>query len=191
MATTREDPAGPTDQQESKEMNKNEGISISGSGQLHATNLAAGPKARAVTYAHHPDAEQATRGPERSREDLARNVFVIHGRDSQARLRMFDLLRRMDLHPLEWESIVQEVGVASPYLGEVVRSAFDIAQAALVLLTPDDIVRLHPSLQESPSEEIRECQARPNVLFEAAWLSACTRSGQFSFKWDTCDPSLI
>lgn len=150
-------------------MDKNEGIWISGSGQLHATNVAAGPKAQAVTYAHHPDAEQVTRGPEHSREDLDRTVFVIHGRDSQARLRMFDLLRRMGLHPLEWESIVQEVGVASPYLGDAVRAAFTIAQAALVLMTPDDIVRLHPSLQESrpDPEHSTQCQARPNVLFEA------------------------
>jgi hypothetical protein len=37
---------------------------------------------------------------------------------------MFDLLRRMDLHPLEWESVVQETGKASPYLGEVIETGF-------------------------------------------------------------------
>lgn len=150
-------------------MNKNEGIWISGHGQINAANVASGPKARAVTYAHHPDTEQSTRGPGHSREGLDRTVFVIHGRDSQARLRMFDLLRRMGLHPLEWESIVQEVGMASPYLGDTVRAAFTIAQAALVLMTPDDIVRLHPSLQGSgpDPEHGTQCQARPNVLFEA------------------------
>jgi predicted nucleotide-binding protein len=101
--------------------------------------------------------------------DRSRNVFVVHGRDEQARLAMFGFLRRLDLNPQEWESLVAETGEASPYLGQVVATATGCTQAALVLLTPDDVVRLHPDLhgpRESRQETEDNCQARPNVILE-------------------------
>ena len=44
-----------------------------------------------------------------------------------------------------------------------------LAQATLVLLSPDNIVELHPDLlqeNDHPYERARAGQARPNVLFE-------------------------
>lgn len=104
-----------------------------------------------------------------ARTDQARHVFVVHGRDEQARQVMFDLLRKLDLKPLEWEPLVRAAGGGSPYLGDVVASAPSLAQAALVLLTPDDVVRLHPELhapREHGYEVTQTCQPRPNVLLE-------------------------
>jgi predicted nucleotide-binding protein len=101
--------------------------------------------------------------------DRRRNVFVVHGRDEQARRAMFDLLRRLGLHPLEWESLVAATRKASPFLGEVVLGAPAQAQAAMVLLTPDDLVRLHPSLlkaDDPDDERLLTGQPRPNVLLE-------------------------
>ncbi|MGW7280875.1 TIR domain-containing protein [Streptomyces sp. NPDC054844] len=101
--------------------------------------------------------------------DRARSVFVVHGRDDQVRREMYELLRRLDLRPKEWEDLVRATGHASPFLGDVVAGAPAQAQAALVLLTPDDVVSLHPDLQghNEPDYETRPvCQPRPNVLIE-------------------------
>jgi predicted nucleotide-binding protein len=111
----------------------------------------------------------AKSGASRPDLDRSRGVFVVHGRDGQVRDRMFDFLRSLDLRPLEWESLVAESGSAAPYLGDVVTRAVCLAQAAVVLLTPDDQVSLHPSLR-SPADSGQESepgmQARPNVLLE-------------------------
>ncbi|MBQ0828863.1 TIR domain-containing protein [Streptomyces tagetis] len=101
--------------------------------------------------------------------DRARGVFVVHGRDEQARSAVFELLRRIDLRPKEWEDLVRATGHTSPFLGDVVSAAPAQARAALVLLTPDDIVTLHPALRgwNEPEYETRPvCQPRPNVLIE-------------------------
>lgn len=101
--------------------------------------------------------------------DRSRNVFVVSGRDEQVRHRMYTLLRSLGLHPLEWEHLVAAGRAASPFLGQVVEDAPRMAQAAVVLLTPDDVVRLHPDLHERSERrhEVEEtCQARPNVLIE-------------------------
>ncbi|MBR7838314.1 nucleotide-binding protein [Actinospica durhamensis] len=129
--------------------------------------------------------ERITVGPDRTRTepsiedprpgrnpidpDPTRNVFVVHGRDEQVRREMFGLLRALNLRPLEWEDLVGFTGQATPFLGEVVAAAPAQAQAALVLLTPDDVVRLHPSLlkPEDPDDErLPTGQPRPNVLLE-------------------------
>lgn len=101
--------------------------------------------------------------------DRRRNVFVVYGRDEQVRRAMFQLLQRLDLRPLEWEDLIRASGQASPFLGEVVAAAPALAQAALVLLTPDDLVRLHPDLlaaDDPDDERYATGQPRPNVLLE-------------------------
>jgi predicted nucleotide-binding protein len=96
-------------------------------------------------------------------------VFLVHGRDGLIASRFKDLLRCVNLLPLEWEELVAASGSVTPYLGQVVASAPHLAQATLVLLSPDDIVELHPDLyqdNDQPYERGRDGQARPNVLFE-------------------------
>ncbi|GIH11791.1 hypothetical protein Rhe02_98580 [Rhizocola hellebori] len=107
--------------------------------------------------------------------DPARRVFVIHGRNGQARLAMFDFLRALDLRPLEWEELVLGTGQATPFVGETVAHAFTMAQAVVVLLTPDDFVKLDEKFltRTDPGYEIQTTgQARPNVLFEAGMAFA-------------------
>lgn len=101
--------------------------------------------------------------------DVRRRVFVIHGRDEGLRACMFDFLRSLDLKPLEWEALVAASGSTVPFLGDVVQRALALAWAAVVLLTPDDVVYLHPELhgRGEPAFEVAEaCQPRPNVLIE-------------------------
>ena len=98
-----------------------------------------------------------------------RDVFVIHGRDHEARRAVWSFLQDIDLHPLDWEEIVRRTGRPMPYTGEVLREAFEDNQVAIVLMTPDDGASLHPDLRNAsePSYETAPTgQARPNVLLE-------------------------
>jgi predicted nucleotide-binding protein len=99
-----------------------------------------------------------------------RKVMVVHGRDEEARRAMFDFLRALGLSPLEWGKLVAETGKATPYIGEVLSHAFQVAKTVVVLFTPDDEAFLRRDLRgnKEPDYEIELTpQARPNVLFEA------------------------
>jgi len=97
-------------------------------------------------------------------------VFVIHGRDEKLRTDFFQFLRAVGLKPLEWSMAITLTENGSPFIGDVLETAFNNVQAIVVLLSPDDEVRLYPELcgdkEKSDEKEIR-LQARPNVLFEA------------------------
>ncbi|HEX8231367.1 MAG TPA: nucleotide-binding protein [Chloroflexia bacterium] len=99
-----------------------------------------------------------------------RKVMVVYGRDDDARRGLFSFLRAIGLRPIEWSQAVQAAGEGSPYIGDVLDAAFSIAQAVVVLMTPDDVAYLRPDLQKStdePYERTPTPQPRPNVLFEA------------------------
>ena len=97
-----------------------------------------------------------------------KRVFVIHGRNEPARKALFEFLRAIGLEPLEWSQALQMTGKASPYIGEVLDTAFTSAQAVVVLETPDDVAYLHPSLTYPDDPDCEpQGQPRPNVLFEA------------------------
>lgn len=106
----------------------------------------------------------------REQAELARSIFVVYGRDGQANSAVFQLLRRLALKPLEWESLVRGTGgPITPPLSEVVINAPRLAAAAVVVLTPDDMVMLHPELRKPREDgfELRpSLQPRPNVLLE-------------------------
>ena len=103
-----------------------------------------------------------------SRPDPSR-VFVVHGRNLAARDAIFQFLRALGLHPIEWSQAVRATGKGAPYIGEVLDAAFDQAQAVVVLMTPDEVAYLRPDYASGPgdSETEPQAQARPNVLFEA------------------------
>lgn len=99
-----------------------------------------------------------------------RDVFVVHGRNGGLRDDLFEFLRHIGLNPIEWSAALALTGKASPYVGEVLDAAFEAAQSILVLLSPDDEVRLRQSLwrpDDGEGETSVRVQARPNVLFEA------------------------
>jgi hypothetical protein len=96
-----------------------------------------------------------------------RRVAVVHGRDDESRTAVFDYLRALDLRPLEWDELVAATGRAAPFVGDVIDQLFAEAQAVVVVLTPDDVVYLHPDLAAQKGESLPAGQARPNVLLEA------------------------
>jgi predicted nucleotide-binding protein len=116
---------------------------------------------------HTPAIEETASEPESGNPST---VFVVHGRDVEARNAMWEFLKELGLHPLEWEELVASTGQGSPFIGQVLEKAFSEAQAIVVLMTPDDVVHLHPNLVqqgEQPSELKKSGQPRPNVLLEA------------------------
>ena len=95
-------------------------------------------------------------------------MFVIHGRNDTARDGVSGFLRSVGLKPIEWEVALEMTGNPSPYIGEVLDVVFARAMALVVLMTPDDIVHLDPSLCEPDDPElVAQAQPRPNVLIEA------------------------
>ncbi len=96
-----------------------------------------------------------------------RNVMVVHGRDLGLRDDMFSFLRALGLAPLEWSQLVSLAKEGTPYVGRVLERAFEVAQAAIVLFSPDDEVRLTERLREPNESQDLGLQARPNVFFEA------------------------
>jgi predicted nucleotide-binding protein len=101
-----------------------------------------------------------------------RDVFVVHGRNSMARDALFEFLRALDLRPIEWEEAARATRPRQHIL-DIVETGASMAQAIVVLLTPDDEARLREPLWARPNEEPElRGQPRPNVLFEAGWALA-------------------
>jgi len=97
-------------------------------------------------------------------------IFVIHGRDDAFVGRMFEFFSLLGLRPMEWEPLVAMAHHGpAPTLHDVIKNGLREAQAVVALLTPDDVVQLHPELctsNEDQHELVPACQPRPNVLME-------------------------
>jgi predicted nucleotide-binding protein len=100
----------------------------------------------------------------------SKTVFVVHGRNDKLRESMFNLLRALGLEPLEWSQAIQATKKSSPYIGEILETAFSLAQAIIVIFSGDDEARLKEEFweQNEPTyEKALTSQSRPNVIFEA------------------------
>jgi len=107
-----------------------------------------------------------------------RSIFVINGRDSEATGALVQVLRALNLRIIEWEHAVSRTGLPNPYVGDVVFAGLQMADAALVVLTPDDLVQLRPDLLHSDDGDLEQAlqgQARPNVFYEAGIADAYGR----------------
>jgi predicted nucleotide-binding protein len=96
-----------------------------------------------------------------------KKVMVVHGRD-KARDDLFNLLRALGLEPIEWSAAVKSTGTTKPYTGQAVEAAFATAQAAVILLVPEERVALRNDLRDpkDPSDDQMTWQPRPNVFYE-------------------------
>lgn len=128
-----------------------------------STRQATTPKQVATTRRRR--SEPRPKAPTRGRK-----VFVVHGRNESLRKDFFILLRSLGLEPLEWRKAIEAAGTGTPTVAEIIDAAFNEAVAVVVLLTPDDQVKLADQFHKAsdPAYEKRMVgQARPNVLFEA------------------------
>lgn len=102
--------------------------------------------------------------------DKKRKVFVVHGRNSKAKNAVFTFLRSLDLKPIEWDEALASTGSATPDIPRTIETAFQSAQAIIILFTGDDLVKLRSDFHgvDEPSiEKELTPQPRPNVIFEA------------------------
>jgi predicted nucleotide-binding protein len=119
------------------------------------------------------DGRIAVRGP----GDRA-SVFVVAGRDAVAYSSLIALLRALGLRVVEWEHAVAKTGLPNPYVGDVIVTGLQMADAVVVLFSPDDVVELRADLvrdDDEPHESQRSGQARPNVYYEAGIADALGR----------------
>lgn len=121
---------------------------------------------------------QAEEGVSNVSSENVRNVFVVYGRNEGARKAMFEFLRAVGLNPMEWDGLIAAHGDGTPHPTDVIETGFSIAQAIVVLLTPDDEARLrdeHHGSHEEDFEAELTGQPRPNVLFEAGMAFGISR----------------
>lgn len=100
----------------------------------------------------------------------SRKVFVVYGRNSKAHDAVFAFLQAIDLAPMEWEEVLATAKDPSPYVGDALEHGFSSAQAAVVVLTGDDMARCgtrYVKTHDAAEEKVLTAQPRPNVLFEA------------------------
>jgi predicted nucleotide-binding protein len=98
-------------------------------------------------------------------------VFVVHGRDSALRDATYEFLGALGLRSLEWGHAIRAARGrgGNPYVNDAVTRVLEQAQAIVVLLSPDDEVKLKGQFvnnHERSTEGKLRGQARPNVLFE-------------------------
>jgi len=139
----------------------------------------AGQDGRRTSAQEEPPAVSGPAG-QAAQDDLRRNVFVVYGRDEPARRAVFEFLRAIGLRPLEWETLVRATGKSAPSLSETVRTGLTMTRAVVVLMTPEDVVHLHPELHEAHEAEAETAdalQARPNVLLELGMALAAHPNG--------------
>lgn len=135
----------------------------------NARQLVADELSRSPRDTDHRSRGNGASSPVSPPADITRNVFVVHGRDGEARREITSILQALNLRPMDWELLVSATGTTTPTIMEVIRTAPAIAQATVVLMTPDDVVQLHPDLtrhDDSQQETDLGCQPRPNVILE-------------------------
>ena len=99
-----------------------------------------------------------------------RNVFVVYGRNGVVKREMYAFLRSIGLATVEWEQAVALTHKGSPFIGDILKTAFSISKAVVVLLSGDDEARLRNDYytpDDGEKEKILQPQPRQNVLFEA------------------------
>ena len=105
-----------------------------------------------------------------SHPDRSKSIFVVHGWNDRLRIAMYEYLRALGLHPLEWTEIKEQTEGLNPYIGDILETGFAKAQTVVVMFTGDDEAHLKNEFRRK-YDMLEECelrpQPRPNVLFEA------------------------
>jgi predicted nucleotide-binding protein len=106
-----------------------------------------------------------------------RTIFVVVGRHKRLVRSLFELLRSVQLVPLEWEVVMSSAirsgrGGGNPNVFDIVEHGFHIAHGTIVLFSPDDVAYLLPEHRNDRDEDFESRltpQPRPNVLLEAGY----------------------
>jgi len=131
------------------------------------------PAPRSPRQFHRPGTSAPVH-PARS-SSSKRYVFVVRGRDQAAYEALAAFLMALDLRIVTWEDAARGAGGGTPHTLDIVRAGIDMANAVVVLMTPDDLGHVKPQFldpRDHPSEANATGQARQNVVFEAGWAMA-------------------
>jgi predicted nucleotide-binding protein len=107
-----------------------------------------------------------------------RKVFLVHGRDHEAREALIVLLQAFDLRVISWREAAEHAGGGTPYTGDIVAAGLRLADAVVVLMTPDDVGYVRPARRDThdgPHDLEPTGQARLNVVFEAGMAMALAK----------------
>jgi predicted nucleotide-binding protein len=99
-----------------------------------------------------------------------RIIFVVHGRNIEALNSLRSFLQSIGLTPITLTDALPHIHRGTPYVGEVLDSAFSLAHAVIVLMTPDDkglLKRRFRRHNDQSWEKRLTGQARLNVIYEA------------------------
>lgn len=102
-----------------------------------------------------------------------RSVFIVHGRDIHNRDALVKLLKQMDVKPITWNEAASQS--SSQETLRIVEAGMSLAQAIIVLFTPDDLAKLQDNFlvpRDGNHERNPTGQARPNVILEAGMAYA-------------------
>ena len=112
-----------------------------------------------------PGEPQSVVGDDPDRPVNRKAIMVICGHDKEANRAIFDWLRAVGLQPQEFTHLIDAKGEGSPYIDDVIRTAFNNTQAVIAFFTPDEYAfnRSMPSFGKGAER----LQARPNVMIEA------------------------
>lgn len=99
--------------------------------------------------------------------EKSKRVFIVHGRNLHIVEAVATMVRSIGLQPLDFGEVRLAQSFRGRYIGEVLDHAFDTAQAILVLIPGEEVVRLRPRFATPQDFPLRaERQPRPNVLIE-------------------------
>lgn len=106
-------------------------------------------------------AQQATSAPD------PKKVFIIHGRNTAARVAVEQFLKALKLEPLDFDELAADMG--TEFVGNIVVEGLRRARGIVSLFTPDEFAALLPAFRSEHDQEgdIKRWQSRPNVIFEA------------------------
>ena len=127
-----------------------------------------------------PPTATNTVSPSESEKPDPRSVAVVHGRNEDARLAIFEFLRSLKLHPKEWSEVLAQTGKGTPVIAEALDALFHRVQAVVVLLTGDDIARIGTRYlkQDDPTDERNLTPRRARTCYsKLVWRLAGIRIG--------------
>lgn len=105
-----------------------------------------------------------------------RRVFVVRGRDEEVYQALSHFLNALDLRVVSWDEASTKAGGGTPHTLDIVRAGIELADAVIVLMTPDDLGHVKGEFynheRDHPQEAKETGQARQNVVFEAGWAMA-------------------
>jgi predicted nucleotide-binding protein len=98
----------------------------------------------------------------------SKKVFIIHGRNVDARGQMGIFVRSLGLVPINFADLRASLG-GTPTIADIVESGMNQAQGVIALITADEYAAVRPDYRyaHDQPDDVARLQARPNVIFEA------------------------